>query len=253
MRFTQAILRTPGPDCARGLTTAALGAPDYDRLLDQHRAYRDTLERLGLACTVLNPLAGCPDAYFVEDTAIVSDHLAIITRPGADSRRGETATIEQALAGIRPLALIEPPGTVDGGDVLFADGHCFIGVSARTNENGASQLSRHLQHSGTESTRVRVPSGLHLKSSVNYLENGRLLLIDAFSEEPAFSRFEHIVVEADEAYAANTLWINGTLLIPTGYPRLKSRLEALGDPVIALDTSEAAKMDGGLSCLSLRF
>lgn len=253
MRYTRAILRTPGPDCGRGLTTAALDPPDHERLIQQHDAYRDTLERLGLACMVLEPLPGCPDAYFVEDAAIVTDELAIITRPGAASRRGESATIERALEGIRPLARIEAPGTVDGGDILFADKHCFIGVSARTNEAGAAQLAEHLSHVGIESTRVRVPSGLHLKSSVNYLENGRMLLTDAFADEPAFAHFEHIMIDADEAYAANTLWINGTLLMPAGYPKLQHRLETLGGPVKTLDMSEAAKMDGGLSCLSLRF
>ncbi|MGA7966870.1 MAG: amidinotransferase [Gammaproteobacteria bacterium] len=253
MRFTQAILRTPGPDFARGLTNATLGEPDYGRLLEQHRAYLETLEKLGLKCTVLEPLPGCPDAYFVEDAAIVTSDLAIITRPGAHSRSGETATIEEALAGIRPLAHIEAPGTVDGGDILFAGNHCFVGLSVRTNEAGAAQLATHLKRGGIALTRVRVPSGLHLKSSVNYLEHGRLLLTDAFADEPAFAHFEHIVVDADEAYAANTLWINDTLLIPAGYPKLKTRLESLSNPVIALEMSEAAKMDGGLSCLSLRF
>lgn len=253
MRFTQAILRTPGPDFARGLTTAKLGEPDHGRLLEQHRAYREALEKLGLECTVLEPLPGFPDAYFVEDTAIVTDDLVVITRPGADSRRGETATIERALAGIRPVTRIEAPGSVDGGDILFTDNHCFIGVSARTNEAGAAQLTAHLKRVGTASTRVRVPSGLHLKSSVNYLEQDRLLLTDAFADEPAFAHFEHIVVDADEAYAANTLWINGTLLIPSGYPKLTTRLESLSNPVMVLEMSEAAKMDGGLSCLSLRF
>ncbi|MGH8274158.1 MAG: dimethylarginine dimethylaminohydrolase family protein [Gammaproteobacteria bacterium] len=253
MRFTQAILRTPGPDCAKGLTTADLGTPDYGRLLEQHAAYREALEGLGVRCTVLEPLAGSSDAYFVEDAAIVTPELAVITRPGAPSRQGETATIEKALAGLKPITHITAPGTVDGGDIMFADNHSYIGLSERTNKAGADQLTDHLQQAGIDSTQINVPSGLHLKSSVNYIERDRLLLTRDFADQPAFSGFEQILLDREENYAANTLWINGTLLMPTGYPEIQGKLRSLDYPIITLDMSEAAKMDGGLSCLSLRF
>ncbi len=253
MQFQRAILRRPGPDLAQGLTTARLGAPDYARALEQHSAYRDVLEGLGLECTVLDALPGSPDAWFVEDAAIVTDDLAVITRPGADSRRGETRGIEQALSALKPVARITAPGTLDGGDVLFAGGHCYVGLSARTNEAGAEQLAGLLQEVGIATAPVRVPAGLHLKSSVNYLGRGRMLMSHEFATEPEFASFEHILVDAEEGYAANTLWINGTLLVPEGYPRVTASLEALRYPVITLDMSEAAKMDGGLSCMSLRF
>lgn len=253
MRFERAILRRPGPDFGDGLTTADLGAPDYGRMLEQHAAYRDALERLGLHCTMLDPLPGSPDAHFVEDTAVLTPNLAILTRPGAESRRSETASIEDALTGLKPIVRIEAPGTVDGGDILFADGHCYIGLSSRTNEAGAAQLAAHLEQAGIASTPVHVPSGLHLKSGVNYLEHGRLLLAREFADDPAFAGFERIVLEPGDSYAANTLWINGTLLTPGGFPAVRARLERLGCPVIPLDMSESAKMDGGLSCLSLRF
>lgn len=253
MRFERAILRLPGPDFAQGLTTANLGAPDYARLQEQHSAYRQALEDLGLECTTLDLLPGSPDAYFVEDAAIVTENLAVITRPGAKSRRSETAAIEVALTGLKPLAHIREPGTVDGGDILFADGHCYIGLSERTNKAGAEQLASHLALVGIRCTLVRVPTGLHLKSSVNYLGSGRMLMTHEFAMEPAFAPFERIFLDANDNYAANTLWVNGTLLVPEGYPKVRARLEKFGYPVIAMDMSETAKMDGGLSCLSLRF
>lgn len=252
-RFEQAIVRKPGPDFAQGLTTAKLGAPNYARLLEQHAAYQKALEGLGVHCTTLEPLPGAPDAYFVEDAAIVTPELAVITRPGAPNRRGETATIEKALADLKPIAHIAAPGTVDGGDIMFADNRCYIGLSERTNKAGADQLAGHLQQAGTDSTQINVPSGLHFKSSVNYIENGRMLLTRDFADEPAFSGFEHILLDRKESYAANTLWINGTLLMPAGYPEIQTRLRNLDYPIITLDMSEPAKMDGGLSCLSLRF
>lgn len=253
MEFEKAILRRPGADAAQGLTTASLGAPDFERLVGQHSAYRETLENQGLECVVLDPLPGSPDAWFVEDTAVVTEELAVITRPGAPSRRGETASIATVLAGMKPVARIEAPGTLDGGDVLIAGRHCYVGLSERTNEAGAGQLAAHLRRVGIETSPVRVPSGLHLKSGVNYLGSRRMLMTREFAAEPAFAGFERLVLEAEENYAANTLWINGTLLVPAGYPRITARLEGLGYPVVTLEMSEAARMDGGLSCLSLRF
>ena len=131
--------------------------------------------------------------------------------------------------------------------------HCYVGLSARTNEAGARQLAACFRRVGIETSPVQVPSGLHLKSGVNYVGNGRVLMTREFAAEPAFAGFERLVLETEENYAANTLWINGTLLVPTGYPRVTARLEGLGYPVVTLDMSEAARMDGGLSCLSLRF
>jgi len=253
MPFEKAILRRPGADAAKGLTTANLGAPDFQRLVEQHSAYRQTLEDLELECLVLDALPGSPDAWFVEDTAVLTKDLAVITRPGAPSRRGETTSIAQVLAGMKPVARIEAPGTLDGGDVLLAGGHCYVGLSDRTNEAGAGQLAAHFRRVGIATNPVRVPSGLHLKSGVNYLRNGQMLMTREFATEPAFAGFDRLILATEENYAANTLWINGTLLVPAGYPRITARLESLGYPVITLDMSETAKMDGGLSCLSLRF
>jgi len=203
--------------------------------------------------TVLPEAPGYPDAYFVEDTAVVTPRVAVITNPGAPSRRGEVDTIEPVLAKHRPAFRIKPPATVDGGDVLMVENRFFIGISERTNLAGARALGRLLQDHGHTWTPVPVSSGLHLKSSVNYLGQGRLLLTRAMADRVEFADFPKIILDPGEEYAANTLWINGGLLIPKRFPRMRAKLGKLGLPLIALDVSEIRKMDGGLTCLSLRF
>src|SRR5207302_3252874 len=138
--LTRAILRRPGADFAAGITTAGLGVPDHARMLVQHAAYATTLRALGLAVDVLEPLSGFPDAYFVEDVAVIVPELAVIARPGATSRRGETDAIVPVLASHREVVRLEQPATLDGGDVLVADRAVFVGLSARTNAEGAAQL-----------------------------------------------------------------------------------------------------------------
>jgi len=251
--FTRAVARLPGPDAAEGLTTAGLGRPDLSLLLKQHSAYVGTLRRLGLEVEVLSEAPGFPDAYFVEDAAVVTPEVAVITRPGAPSRRGETVSVESALARHRPIRRIELPGTLDGGDVLSVGGRFFIGLSARTNEDGARQLGAILASFGRPWTAVPVEAGLHLKSSVNALGERTVVLASGFPTKEIFRGYERIVLDPGDDYAANTLWINGTLLVPKGFPRAAEKIAAAGLPVVELDTSEMRKMDGGLTCLSLRF
>jgi len=221
-------------------------------MLAQHAAYVEALESLGLEIHTLDALEEFPDAHFVEDTAVVTAELAVITRPGAAERRGEEASIEAALAGYRPIRRIEAPGAVDGGDVLEIDGHFFIGLSQRTNEAGADQLGRALEGVGATWSTVPVGDGLHFKSSVNELGGRRLIMCEAFEQMDAFAEYDRVVVPRDEEYAANSLWVNGTILIAAGFPRTRERIEDLGLPIIELEMSEARKMDGGLTCLSLR-
>jgi len=251
--FRRAIVRTPGPNAAAGLTTAGMGRPDYSRLLLQHSAYVDALRRLGLEVDVLPAAPGYPDAYFIEDAAVVTPEVAIVTRPGAPSRRGETSSVEPALARYRPLRRIEPPGTLDGGDVLFTGGRFFIGLSERTNADGARQLGAIVASAGYQWTSVPVGSGLHLKSFVNTLGGRTLAFAPGFEDGEAFRDYDRIVLDPGDEYAANTLWINGTLLMPAGFPGTREKYARLGLPVIELETSEMRKMDGGLTCLSLRF
>lgn len=251
--FTHAIARLPGANFDHGLTTADLGAPSYPLMLDQHQAYLDALKGLGLEVILLEQEDDYPDAYFVEDTAIVTPEVAVITRPGAPSRRGEEASIEPILSQYRPILRIVEPGTLDGGDVLMVGNHFFIGSSLRTNLEGAAQLAEALKQHGHTAEVVPVDAGLHLKSSVSTLGEDRLLVTQSLADYPGFAPYQRTILHPDEAYAANTLWVNGTLLTPQGYPRTLEMLNNLGLPVIALDVSEVHKMDGGLTCMSLRF
>jgi dimethylargininase len=253
MFCTHAITRLPGENFAQGLTTAQLGAPDFTKMLAQHRAYVRALESLDIQVQVLDALPGYPDAYFVEDVAVMLPQTAVITLPGAAARQGEQEAIQPVLARSRPLTFIHPPGILDGGDVLIVEKHAFIGVSQRTNQAGAEQLGNILNKYGYTWTAVPVGAGLHLKSSVNVIGCHTLLVSEAYAGHEALRGYDQIVLEAQEEYACNTLWINGRLITPAGFPTARQKLEALGLPIIELDISEARKMDGGLTCLSLRF
>jgi dimethylargininase len=251
--LTHAITRLPGKNFADGITTSTLGSPSYPLMLQQHQAYRQALQNLGLDVILLPAEPDYPDAYFVEDPAIVTPEIAVITRPGAPTRRGEELTLEPALIQYRRVFHIEPPGTVEGGDILMVENHFFIGLSDRTNYDGAAQLAKLLAAAGHTSETIPVASGLHLKSSVNYIGHGTLLVTHSLSDQPAFSRYEKILLDSSEEYTANTLWINDTLLTPRGFPNTLAKLTRFGLPIIELDVSEVQKMDGGLTCMSLRF
>jgi dimethylargininase len=222
-------------------------------LLKQHEGYLDALISCGLKVTVLDPLPDFPDAYFVEDTAVVTPDVAVITCPGADPRKGEEVSIALFLAGFRKLERISAPATLDGGDVLQVGNHFLIGVSQRTNKEGAEQLGRILESYGNTWVAMPVGDGLHFKSSVNYVGKNTLLVTPDFAGYPELSRYDKIILERDEAYAANTLLVNDRLLTPAGFPSVRKRLEGLGCEIIELETSEMRKMDGGLTCLSIRF
>jgi dimethylargininase len=251
--FTHAITRKPGKNFGDGITTANLSSPSYDLIINQHKVYVAALRSLGMNVIVLDAHPDYPDAYFVEDTAVVTPQVAVITNPGADARKGEVDSIEPVLSRYRKIARIRAPGTLDGGDVLIAADHCFIGISERTNPEGAEQLGHILEQSGYKWTLIPVTGGLHLKSGVNYIGKNTLLLSREFAARGEFNEFAKIVIDDDEEIAANTLWVNDSLLMPEGFPKTKKWLETLGLPIIELDVSEAQKMDGGLTCMSIRF
>jgi dimethylargininase len=251
--FNHAIVRKPGPDAFQGLTTADLGAPDYALLLQQHAAYVATLRLLGLTIVELDSLPGYPDAYFVEDVAVVVPEVAVITRPGAAARRGEANHMVEVIGRYRSLVSIITPGTLEGGDVLVVGKHVMVGLSDRTNAEGARQLALALSPFGYTTAAIPVGDGLHFKSSVNDLGDNTLLITRDFADHPALAPYERLVIDNDEAYAANTLWVNGTLITPEGFPKTQAQLAELNRPILPLNTSEMRKMDGGLTCLSLRF
>ncbi|HEY1975995.1 MAG TPA: arginine deiminase family protein [Candidatus Baltobacteraceae bacterium] len=256
-RFSRALARTPGTSFAQGLTSATLGAPDLATTLAQHRAYCAALRDAGVDVTVLDADDAFPDSTFVEDTAIVAHGRAIVTRPGAQSRAGETTVIRAALAGrFDGIASIVPPGTVDGGDVCESDDRAFVGISHRTNGNGAEQLARWLSESGLETICVDIRDLdfiLHLKSGMSYLGDGIYVVDEALRSRVPLDRADVIVPSAGEAYAANCVRVNDVVLLPAGFPQLQSAIEQRGLRVVTLDVSEYQKMDGGLSCLSIRF
>jgi dimethylargininase len=257
MRFSKAITRLPGESFAAGITTAGLGAPDLSCALEQHAAYCKALTQCGVQVTILEADARFPDSTFVEDTAVLTPQVAVITHPGADSRRGETETIRVALKGhYGEMCTIEAPGTVDGGDICQAGDHFFIGVSARTNPEGARQLAAFLQAAGftTSEIDIRGTSGLlHLKSGMSYLGNGTMLVDPVLAELLDFDGYRVLQVPEDECYAANCIRVNDFVLFAKGYPQTVAMLAAEGFDLMLLDMSEFRKMDGGLSCLSLRF
>jgi len=249
--YTKAIVRRPGRNFAKGITTSTLGQPDYNKALEQHAAYCNALARCGVELTVLDADERYPDGCFVEDTAVVNSRVAVISRPGAASRMGEEKEIALVLAGFGTTESIIPPGTLEGGDVLRSENHYFIGLSARTNTEGASQLSAILSKHGFTSSVIRVEAGLHLKSDIAYLGEGN------FISTPVFSAIAHpantIILDQDEYYSANCLRLNDYLLIPKGFPKSRKKILELGYKIIELEMSEFRKMDGGLTCLSLLF
>jgi dimethylargininase len=257
MMFTRALLRLPGDNFAQGLTQAGEGAPDPALALEQHRRYREALESCGLTLTVLPADPRHPDGCFVEDTALLTARGAILTRPGAPSRRGEVDAIETALANSDSgFARIHPPGTVDAGDVCEADGHFLIGLSARTNETGARELAGLLDDFGFRADIIDIRAIkplLHLKSGLAYLGEGRMLATTDLPPGSALAAYEIIEVPAAERYAANALRLSDKVLIAAGYAQTRRAIESLGFEAVPLEMSEFRKLDGGLSCLSLRW
>lgn len=252
-----AIVRIPGGNFAAGLTTADLGIPHYENVLAQHTHYCEALKQCSLNLITLDPDLRYPDSTFVEDTAVLTPRGAILTRPGADSREGEVEAIRPAVAQFFPAPVaILPPGTLDGGDICEAGDHFFIGISHRTNEEGARQLALHLAVLGytSSSLDVRGMTGiLHLKSGISYIGDNTLVVMEEMADNQQFSRFNLVRVAKEESYAANCVRINTRVLVARGYPRFKAALAAHGFNPLVLNVSEFRKMDGGLSCLSLRF
>jgi dimethylargininase len=262
--FTTALVRTPCRNIVHGLSSAGQGRPDHGRALAQHAAYVEALRGCGLAVIVLEEDEAHPDSVFIEDTAVLSEKAAVITRPGAPSRRGEEKAAALALERFYPkLEAILPPGTLEGGDVMRVGDRFFVGLSGRTNAEGAQQFAEILRKHGHETVQVPLREFLHLKTGVSYLENNRLLACGEFLDRspegagaaarPPFSSFEVIPVPAGEEYAANSLWLNGRVLVPAGFAQTRRAIENKGYETIPVDVSEFRKLDGGLSCLSLRF
>jgi dimethylargininase len=233
------------------LTHLARAPIDVSRAAEQHLAYEQLLEALGCEVLSLPAEPELPDSVFVEDAAVVFDELAILARPGAESRRAEVGTVAAALAPYRELASIEAPGTLDGGDVLTVGKRVFVGLSRRTNQSGIEQMRALLAPHGYAVEGVPVERCLHLKSAVSQVAERALLINPAWIEPDAFRDFQLIEVDAEEPSAANALLVQNAAIYPAAYLRTRQRLEARGIRVVPVEVSELAKAEGGVTCCSL--
>jgi dimethylargininase len=224
---------------------------DVDLARAQHHAYERVLADLGCRIERLPAKPDLPDAVFVEDAAVVFDELALMTRPGAASRRSELPSVAGALARHRALATIEAPGTLDGGDVLRVGRTVYVGLSQRSNRAAVEQMTAALSPLGYAVQGVPVTGCLHLKSAVTRVAPETLLIQRGWVDDNAFEHWSLIDVAPGEPYAANALLIGGSVIYAAAYPRTQARLEAHGIDVHTVDVSELAKAEGAVTCCSL--
>ena len=247
-----ALVREVSPQLAQcELTHLERDTIDARCAMRQHRDYTQALQALGCSLQWLPPLPQCPDSVFVEDTAVVLAEIAVITRPGASSRRGETPTVAEALEQRTSVAAIAEPGCLDGGDVLHIGRTLHVGASGRTNEAGIDQLARLLSPYGYRVGKVPLAGCLHLKSACSFIPPDVLLANPCWVDSTIFGPLRVIAVDEREPQAANTLTIGGTTLVSAAYPRTRRRLEAAGVRTRVVDVSELHKAEGGLTCMSL--
>lgn len=252
-RRLRALTRELSPALSRcELTHLAREPIDYLRAVSQHEAYVGLLESLGVTVTRLRAEPELPDAVFVEDTAVVVDELAVITRPGAATRQLETASVRDALQPWRPIAEICAPGTLDGGDVLQVGRTVYVGLSSRSNSEGAAQLSRLLAPFAYEVETIEVHGCLHLKSAVTAVSDTLLLVNPTWCDSTAFG-VATIEIDPTEPHAANVLRLHDAVIIDAAFPRTAELIRARGATVHNVDLSELAKAEGAVTCCSLIF
>lgn len=257
-KFKNIIARRPGRSIVDGITmNPQLGKVDYNNCLKQHDDYLKILNEIGLDVYVIPADDRFPDSVFIEDAAVLTDKFALITNPGAQSRNGEKTEIAAHVAQFyspQHIHYIQHPGTLDGGDVMMIDNDFYVGLTERTNQAAIDQMKEIFKPYGYNVIAVPVKEGLHLKSSVSYLEHNNLLITSDLADNPLFDKFNKILVPDDEKYCANSIWLNDTVIVPTGYPKTLELIKKLNMyNVVLCDTSEIRKLDGGLSCTSLRF
>lgn len=219
----------------------------------QHRGYREALEACGARVVTLPPVEGLPDSVFVEDTAIVLDEVAVLTRPGVESRRGEVSLNEPEVARLRSVVRVEPPATLEGGDVLRLGRTLYVGLSPRTNAEGAAALRRLAAPHGYEVLTVGLRDCLHLKTGCSGLGAEAVLVNPDWVDASVFRGREVVAVDASEPWAANVLCVGGPVCVSSAFPRTAEMLAARGYDVRAVEVSEFAKAEGGMTCMSLLF
>jgi dimethylargininase len=252
--FKHAIVRRVSQRFQYGLTTSNLGKPNYDIAVKQHSDYIEALKKCGLNVKILENDDAFPDSTFVEDTAVVNKKFAVISNLGAVSRKGEEKSMRKVLEEFYDdIISVEKPGTLEGGDVLKVENNYYIGISQRTNKKGAMQFKKIVDNYGYSCSLVKLNKVFHLKTGVAYLGDNNIIASGEFIKNPLFQDYNIIMVEEDESYATNCIRINEYVLIAKGFKKLKASILGLGYEILEIDMSEFRKMDGGLSCLSLRF
>lgn len=251
--FKTIIVRKPASTVVNGLTTSDLGVPNYEKAKEQHNEYIEVLKTCDVEVKVLESDERYPDSCFVEDPAVVTEDFAIITNPGAESRNGEKFIMEEALKDCFDDFEHIVDGTLEGGDVMQIDKHFYIGLSKRTNKKGAEEFISIVEKYGYTGEIVQLIEMFHLKTGVNYIGDNTVLVSGEFIEDKRFDKFGKIIINDDEMYAANCIRVNDYLVMPADFPKTKKQLLEAGFKIKEVHMSEFQKIDGGLSCLSLRF
>lgn len=254
--FSHAITRRPAASIIRGLRAVDTGTPDLARMQAHHAAYIATLRETGATVVELPPLEAYPDSVFVEDTALCLPQGAVVMRPGAPSRLGEAAEMAPHLKALyaEVVAITGPDSFIEGGDILVTEREILVGRSARTNARGIAELTRLTAPWGHKVREVHTPPGvLHFKTDCSLLDAETILSTKRLSASGCFDGYTVIDIPDGEEAAANTIRFNDLVLMPAGFPRTRDALTAAGFDVREIGNSECAKLDGGMSCLSLRF
>jgi dimethylargininase len=253
--FTRAITRLPASSSVDGLRAEDIGDPDYRQMLRDHAHYVATLQLAGAEVTELDALEDYPDSVFVEDVALCLPEVAILMRPGAASRAGEVAQMAPVLRDFyEQLLSIDAPGHIEGGDILVTSREILVGRSARTDAAGIAQLADIVERFGYRLREVATPPGvLHFKTDCSLLDADTILATRRLDASGCFDGYRVIHTADGEEAAANSIRYNGLVLMPAGFARTRERLLQAGFDVRAINNSECAKLDGGMSCLSLRF
>lgn len=257
--FTHAIVRKPCKAVIDGLTTADLGKPNYELALEQHASYVEALKTAGLEVTVLPALDEYPDSVFVEDTCVITPKGVVVDRPADPTRTKEAELMVPTLREFfseDQIKFIEEPATLEGGDVMMVDDHYYVGRSKRTNDEGFAQFEAYLKEWGYTAEQVPVNNILHLKTGGTYVEDGNLLVSLEFKQAKAYRRGQFadvFEVPDEEAYGADCVRINDYVVTAAGYPAVKAQLEKWGYKILEVEMSEFRKIDGSITCLSLRW
>ena len=248
--YTHAIVRPPGDSYAQAISSNRR-TPDVPLARLQHTEYCQALSAAGLIVEKLPPDEQFPDSCFVQDTALIIAGIAIIARPGAQSRHGEQDSIAALLGERFPLAYITKPGTLEFGDVMVLEDRVLVGETARTNADGIDQLRTILGARDIQASSIPVQDYLHLLSAATYLGNDTLLAVEGFAEHPAFAELQVITAPAEEAYAANALGFGEHVILPAGFPRVAESVQARGFQALPVELSQFEAADGGATCLSI--